>query len=249
MGYPTTFELPTTDKLTGFLTSAYFRHLLREQLVPHAKATGDPLSLLLFDGDSFHAINTTHGHQVGDQVLTAVSQTLRETLPDTAILVRYGGDEFGAALPDTPLDDTFTLAEEFRRRVAALRFDASPDIAITCSIGLAAFPTHGDNDVELVRAADQAVYHAKTSGRNKVALPQTDSRMVTKTSYYTTTQLERLAGLAKTVKRNEASLLREALDDLLKKYNDRLDAAQKGPILSEGPAKPTNGPVIERGGH
>lgn len=227
MEHPTTVELPTTDKITDLLTSAYFRHLLREQLLPRAKETGDPLSLLLFDCDGFHAVNTTHGHQVGDQVLAAIADALRETLPKTAILVRYGGDEFGAALPDTPLDDTFTLAEEFRRRVAALRFEAGANIAITCSIGLASFPTHGDNDVELMRAADQAVYHAKSTGRNKVALPQTDARMVTKTSYYTTTQLERLASLAKTVGRNEASLLREALDDVLKKHNDRLGAAPR----------------------
>lgn len=224
MIHPATFELPTSDPLTELLTAAYFRHLLREQLVPQARETHEPLSVLLFDGDNFHSINTTYGRQAGDQVLSAIARTMRETFPEEAVLVRYGGDEFGAALPDAPLDDTFTLAEEFRRRVAALRFEASPEIAITCSIGLATFPTHGGNDVELMRAVDQALYNAKTGGRDKVALPQTDSRMITKTSYYTATQLERLAHLAKTVKRNEASLLREALDDLLKKYNDRLGA-------------------------
>jgi len=77
------------------------------------------------------------------------------------------------------------------------------------------------------RAADQALYLAKETGRNKVALPLADSRMITKTSHYTATQLERLAHLAKTVKRNEAALLREALDDLLKKYNDQLGAVTK----------------------
>ena len=98
---------------------------------------------------------------------------------------------------------------------------------MTCSIGLAAYPTHANTDVELIREADQALYMAKATGRNKVALPISDSRMITKTSYYTATQLERLANLAKTMKRNEATFLREALDDLLKKYNDRLGAAPK----------------------
>ena len=95
---------------------------------------------------------------------------------------------------------------------------------LTASIGLASFRGHGQSDVELMREADQALYTAKATGQNKVSLPLADSRMITKTSHYTATQLERLAGLARTVGRNEASLLREALDDLLKKYNDRLEA-------------------------
>ncbi len=227
MNYPTTFELPTTDKLTGLLSSAYFRHLLRESLLPQAQTTGDPLGLFLLDIDSFAQINKTYGHVAGDEVLTQVTHTLRETLPETAVLSRYGGDEFAGALPDTRLDDAFTILEELRRRVVALNFQQCPEVHLTCSIGLAAFPTHGKNDVELMREADQALYLAKSSGRNKVSIPLTDSRMITKTSYYTATQLERLTQLAKTVKRNEASLLREALDDLLKKYNDRLGAPPK----------------------
>ena len=148
-------------------------------------------------------------------------------MPKTAIISRYSGDEFAAALPETRLDDAFTLVEEIRRRVAALKFKKWPGLKFTCSIGLAAFPANGKNDVELVREADQALYLAKSTGRNKVSIPLVDSRMITKTSYYTATQLERLAQLAKKVKRNEATLLREALDDLLKKYNDQLGKPSK----------------------
>jgi len=221
MKYPTTFELPTTDDLTGLLTTAYFRHLLRDDLLPRAQASGDPLTVFLFDLDSFLAVNRDHGREAGDQVLTAVTAALKDTTPETAMLVRYGGDEFGGVLPDTRLDDAFTLLEAFRRRVAALTIEGHPQLQITCSAGLAAFPAHGKTDVELMREADQALYVAKTTGRNKVALPLGDSRMVTKTSYYTTTQLERLAELAKKLRRNEASLLREALDDTLRKYTDQ----------------------------
>jgi predicted signal transduction protein with EAL and GGDEF domain len=160
--------------------------------------------------------------------LARVARLLQEILPDTALIARYGGDEFVAALPDTRLDEAFTLFEEFRRRVAALPFEGQPEVHVTSSIGLAAFPTHGNNDVDLLRAADQAMYVSKVSGRNKVSLPLSDSRMVTKTSYYTTMQLERLSQLARMVKRNEASLLREALDDLLKKYDDRFGAPPRG---------------------
>lgn len=220
MNYPTTFEMTTTDSLTNLLNGTYFRHLLREQLLPKAQADLEPLSLFMFDIDNMYLINQTHGLKCGDAVLRGVGQTLKETLPETVVAARYSGDEFCVALPDTRLDDAFTIAEELRRRIAALSFAEWPEVHISCSIGLAGFPGNGSTDVNLFHEADQALYTAKMTGRNKVALPLTDSRMVTKTSHYTQTHLERLSQLAKTLKRNEASLLREALDDLLKKYSD-----------------------------
>jgi diguanylate cyclase (GGDEF)-like protein len=227
MNYPSTFQLPTSDTLTGLLTAPYFRHLLREELLPQAEKSGDPLSLFLGDIDDFVGVNITYGHDVASQVLNAVGTLLREACPESAVLSRYGGDELAVALPDTRLDDAFTLAEKVRRGIVGLRFDQHPEIQISFSIGLASYPSHGRNDVELMREADQALYTAKATGRNKVALPLADSRMITKTSHYTATQLERLAQLAKTVKRNEASLLREALDDLFKKHDDRLEAVPR----------------------
>lgn len=227
MKYPATFELPTTDSLTGLLSSAYFRHLLRGEVLPTADATGDPLSLFLVDIDEFDGINTKYGRVAGDEVLVSVARVLQETMPEQAVLARYSGDEFAGALPDTRLDDTFTLAEEFRRRVAGLTWESWPDLRLTCAIGLASYQGSAGSDIELVRDADQALYIAKSTGRNKVSLPLGDSRMITKTSHYTSTQLERLAHLAKNINRNEASVLREALDDVLKKYNDLLGAAPR----------------------
>jgi diguanylate cyclase (GGDEF)-like protein len=224
MAYPITFEMPTTDQLTGLLTADYFRHLLRTQHLPAAEVGDEPLSLFLIDLDGFLEVNQQHGRDVGDQVLLGMSALLQEALPAAALLTRYSGDEFGGALPDTRLDDAFSLLEELRRRVISMRLPDHPEVQIHCSIGLAAFPAHGRNEVELVREADEALYLAKSSGRNKVALPLSDSRMITKTSYYTSTQLTRLAQQAKALRRNEASLLREALDDVLKKYNDRLNS-------------------------
>src|SRR6185437_498483 len=86
MAHPAMFELPTTDPLTGLLGAAYFRHLVREQLLSQAGESGDPLSLFLFDIEAFHGINQRHERAVGDHVLTAVAQALRETMPDTATL-------------------------------------------------------------------------------------------------------------------------------------------------------------------
>ena len=221
MSYPATFEEKTTDDATGLLTGNYLRHLLREQLLPQAQDNVEPLSLFLFDLDYLSQINKNYGREAGDSFMQQATRTIRETMPQNAIPARYGGDEFCVVLPDTRLDDAFTLVEELRRRINALKFEKWPDMQVTCSIGLAAYPANGNSDVELFREADQALYLAKSTGRNKVALPLADSRMVTKTSHYTTTQLERLSQLAKAVKRNEAALLREALDDLLKKYSDQ----------------------------
>lgn len=227
MKYPATFELPTTDSLTGLVSAAYFRHLLRGEILPMSEESGDPLSMFLMDIDEFGGINKTYGHAAGDEVLVSVARVLQETMPERAVLARYSGDEFAGVLPDTRLDDTFTLAEEFRRRVANLTWQEWPELRLTCSIGLASYQGSAGSDVELVRDADQALYIAKSTGRNKVSLPLGDSRMITKTSHYTSTQLERLAHLAKRTSRNEASVLREALDDVLKKYNDLLGAAPR----------------------
>jgi predicted signal transduction protein with EAL and GGDEF domain len=142
------------------------------------------------------------------------------------VVARQGGDEFAAALPDTRLDDAFTLAESIRRAIGDLRFERWPEVHLATSIGLASYPAHGRRDVELMREADEALYTAKSTGRNKVSLPLADSRMVTKTSHYTATQLQRLAQLARETGRNEAGLLREALDDLFRKYTDRKEARQ-----------------------
>jgi diguanylate cyclase (GGDEF)-like protein len=193
-------------------------------MLPQAEQSSDPLTVALIDVDGFEEVNKSHGREGGDDVLVSVARLLRETLPEAALISRYSGDEFAAALPDTPLDDAFTLLEEFRRRVAALRWDEWPGLSVTCSIGLASYPGHGHDDSELARQADDALYNAKLTGRNKVSLPPADSRMVTKTSHYTDAQLKRLSQLAKTLNRKDASLLREALDDLLKKYNDRLNS-------------------------
>jgi diguanylate cyclase (GGDEF)-like protein len=207
------------------VTGPYFRYLLRAELLPAAENSDDPLSLCLVDVDSFVEVNESYGPEGGNEVLRAVARIMREVLPERAIIARYGGDELTAALPNTRLDDAFTLLEEVRRRVQGMRLEQWPELHVTCSVGLAS--AHGKGDVELMREADQALYVAKVTGRNKVSLPLADSRMVTKTSHYTATQLERLSQLARTVKRNEATLLREALDDLLKKYNDMLGAAPK----------------------
>lgn len=223
MPHPQTFEMPTEDKLTGLLNEPYFRYLLREQLTA-AGANDEPLVLALIDLDRLVAMNAERGPDCGDQVIKGAARVMRETLPEEAYLFRYGGDEFAVILPGTRLDDAFTLLDTFRRQLAGTVFSegACGELRITASIGLAAYPNDATNAVELLRAADHAIYVAKQTGANKVALPLQDNRMITKTSHYTATQLKRLRELAEAVGKSDAILLREALDDLLKKYNDQL---------------------------
>jgi diguanylate cyclase (GGDEF)-like protein len=223
VNHPRTFEIPTTDTLTGLLNEPYFRYILREQALPQAATTEEPLALALLDLDRFLQLNQEHGADCCDVVLKVVAALLRETMPEGAHITRYGGDELAVILPGTRLDDAFTLLDTFRRRLVETTFDTAPcpGVHITCSVGLASYPHDGANDVELLRAADHALYVAKQTGANKVALPIQDDRMITKTSHYTATQLKRLRELADGVSKPEATLLREALDDLLKKYNDQ----------------------------
>jgi diguanylate cyclase len=223
--YPNTFELPTQDKMTGLLTRYYFDYLFQEVELPKAKESGEGLSLILLDIDTFAQINQTKGHSCGDEVIKGVAQCLRGVLPEEAIISRYGGDEFAVLLPFMQLDDAFTLAEKFRQKVAEqiLGVGECAGMQISCSVGVAAYPGDGHDRIELMRAVDHALYRAKMKGRNRVSLPLRDSRMVTKTSHYTPTQLEKLGELSKKVKKTDATLLREALDDLFKKYDDILN--------------------------
>lgn len=133
-------------------------------------------------------------------------------------------------LPGQRADSAFILAEEVRRLVedsqVTVRLGSaggetrSYTVRMRISGGIASFPSDATERVDLLRKADEALYRAKQTGRNRICLP-TSAQMVTKTSYYTQTQLERLATLARQLDKTEAFLLREALDDLLNKYKDR----------------------------
>jgi diguanylate cyclase (GGDEF)-like protein len=221
--YPSTFELPTQDKLTGLLTRHYFDHLLQESELPKAKENNEPLSFVLLDIDNFFQLNEAKGRNCGDVVLKGVAKCLREVMPEEALIARYGGDEFAVLLPQIHLDDAFTLAEKYRQEVAVRIFDEGEctGMQITSSIGVAGYPGDGNDHVELLRSGSHALHRAKANGRNRVSLPIRETRMITKTSHYTPIQLEKLSELSKRVKKTDATLLREALDDLFKKYDDK----------------------------
>jgi diguanylate cyclase len=158
------------DALTGLGNRKMFDCVLREA-ASSAKKQGESLSLLLIDVDHFKKFNDEFGHQIGDRVLRVVAVTLGENIKGQDIAVRYGGEEFAVVLPRTAACDARKLAENIRRRICELRLvvrKTGKDLGrVTASIGVAEFVS-GEPLSELVQRADQALYVAKQTGRNRV---------------------------------------------------------------------------------
>jgi diguanylate cyclase (GGDEF)-like protein len=159
------------DKLTGVSNRARFEWYIDEQFRA-ALREGSHLSLLFCDIDHFKKVNDTHGHPVGDRVLTRVAQLLGERLRQRDLVARYGGEEFVLVLPNTPAPGARIVAERIRERIAgaAVELDGGSVLNVTMSIGTATVARSMDYDspATLVYAADQALYEAKRSGRNRV---------------------------------------------------------------------------------
>ena len=179
-----------------------------------------PLALALTDLDEFAAINNSHGREAGDGVLVAWDRVLTANLPDSGSVVRLGGDEFVAVLPGISAENAVVLMEEVRGHFSAMTLDGV-STPLSASVGIAANPPHGTTAEELWRAAGEALMRAKRDGRDRVAI-HIDEKLVLKSNYYSKANLERLAKLSSATDRTEASLLREALDDLLYKHRDDL---------------------------
>lgn len=208
------------DELTGLLTRKAF-HEAFDAALERLKGSDTPLSLAFIDIDNFLSINDSFGRSGGDEVLINVADVLRSLAGDTAIVCRYGGDEFSLLSPDTEREQAFLMVEKMRMTLAGREISVPKTGAtiagVSISAGIACSPIDGRLKSELMRKADQALYRAKATGRGKVRLAY-DERMLPKTSHYTQTQLERLSKLAAERQAGEAELLREALDDLIAKY-------------------------------
>ncbi|NIP79222.1 MAG: diguanylate cyclase [Gemmatimonadetes bacterium] len=163
-------ELSISDGLTGLYNHRHLHELLQEEF-ERSKRTEEPISVVMFDLDRFKQVNDTYGHQAGDQVLKGLADILRETAREIDRLGRYGGEEFLAILPDSDPEAGMTFAERVRETVADQRFDIRTNgpLEMTISAGVATYPHDGpDGPRRLVHYADQALYSAKNSGRNRV---------------------------------------------------------------------------------
>lgn len=155
------------DPLTGLFNRRAMDHHLNELW----EAENQSLSILIMDIDHFKGINDAYGHAIGDVVIRNVADAVRKCIRGEDIAVRFGGEEFLVFLPNTPLNGAVTVAEAIRKRIEALRlvrkadnFSLSP---FTISLGVAERRREDDRD-SLFERADKALYHAKSSGRNRV---------------------------------------------------------------------------------
>src|SRR5438045_3261522 len=184
-----------------------------EKLLHHGTA---PVAVAVSDLDEFAAINETHGHDAGDRVLVAWEQILAGHLPDDGVVVRLGGEEYATLLPGLSAESALILMDEVRSHFTAHGVEGV-ELPLNASIGVAANPPHGSTAEDLFRAAGQALMRGKRDGRGRVTM-YIEEKMTLKTNYYSRAALDRLARLSGKTNRTEASLLREALDDLLDKH-------------------------------
>jgi two-component system cell cycle response regulator len=163
-------ELAVTDQLTGLHNRRYMTGQL-EALVKRASLGGDPVAALLIDIDHFKKINDGYGHDVGDDVLQEFAVRLASNVRAIDLPCRYGGEEFVVVMPDTRLEDAERIAERIRLHVAGSPFRVKGGaelLTVTISIGVAATLGANDRPEALLKRADEGVYEAKASGRNKV---------------------------------------------------------------------------------
>lgn len=153
------------DNLTGLPNRLLFNSRLQKTM-EHAHREGRAFAVMFLDLDGFKAVNDSHGHAVGDELLKQVALRLRADLRETDTIARFGGDEFVIVLEDARRQDVEMIAQELVDKIG-IPFDLGlpASIQISLSLGWSAFPEHADNIASLLRQADQALYQVKRTGR------------------------------------------------------------------------------------
>ncbi|WP_455210654.1 GGDEF domain-containing protein, partial [Kaarinaea lacus] len=157
-----------TDQLTGILNRLSMEEILQHELAS-ALRNDHALSIAVFDLDHFKTVNDRYGHPVGDKVLQAVTNTVLQSIRRCDYFFRYGGEEFLLLLPHTDTSVAIKVLDRCRKAIEAqnLVID-SYKIPITASFGLAGYPDEEADMEALIRKADEALYAAKNSGRNRI---------------------------------------------------------------------------------
>lgn len=162
------YRLTTVDGLTQIFNRRYFTETL-EREIGRALRYRRELSLIMFDVDRFKLVNDTHGHLAGDYVLKHLASVIKARIRREDVLARYGGEEFGIVLPEIDNYNAMQFAEKVRRLIeqADFRFE-DVVIPITVSVGVASLRGEVEDMLEFVKAADDNLFAAKESGRNRV---------------------------------------------------------------------------------
>ena len=163
-------ELSVTDPLTGIMNRRYLNDRLSEEIARYNRYK-QPFSLLMVDVDEFKEFNDTYGHIIGDKVLKDLAAIIVESLRNTDIPARFGGDEFVLILPQTPKADAINIANRIKENVektCAPHREEFPYKGLTVSIGLTSYPDDASSAAELFEKTDQALYLAKKGGRNRI---------------------------------------------------------------------------------
>lgn len=168
-------RLARTDALTGIANRRAFFDLLGVEF-RRSRRYARELSVLMLDLDHFKRVNDRWGHPFGDQVLRQTAETISANIRESDFVGRYGGEEFALAMPETGPEQALVAAEKLRRAIEEVEFRAGdvppahePSVRVTISIGVASLPIEADQDeFKLIRRADQALYEAKRTGRNRV---------------------------------------------------------------------------------
>lgn len=170
-------RLSFTDDLTSLYNSRFMAHYLDREL-RRARRSRAHLALLFMDLDGFKQINDRHGHLAGSATLVEVGQLLTRAVRDSDIVVRYGGDEFVVAFPETPLNGGLIIAERIRGAIEGHVFLKAQRIdgRVSASIGIAAYPECATEVRDLIKQADAAMYRAKELGKNRVVAAATHDR-------------------------------------------------------------------------
>ncbi len=164
-------RLSITDGITEIYNHRYFQDQLQVE-IERAHRHRHPVVLLIIDVDHFKEINDAHGHPLGDNVLAGIAALFKSATRKIDTAARYGGDEFALILSNTDKQGGLKLAERIRKQIESLTLalpDQQGSVSVTISVGLAGFPSDAQTHIELIKAADKALYVAKKLGRNRVS--------------------------------------------------------------------------------
>jgi diguanylate cyclase (GGDEF)-like protein len=165
-----------TDPLTGLYNRRLFWDALTREIAA-SKRNNLPFSVILLDIDRFKRVNDTWGHDAGDLVLMEVSKLLEKSVRGSDIAARHGGEEFAILLPDTTIEVAAQRAERLRKQIETLEITYDRQrLGITASFGVAESGSITASPVTLIKAADAAMYAAKSSGRNRVVVSESCGR-------------------------------------------------------------------------